>query len=206
MKFALYAAVVAAASFSSPALAQDSDTSGGKFVAGGILGVDSVELEAGGISDSDENIVVGVTIGYDFEFNTGFVVGVEGEYTDSSVGVDYTDILAAGDRFSVNAGRDFYAGVRVGVRTGDLGLIYVKAGYTNAAIEGEYDDGFSEIADQETISGFRVGVGGEFDFSSNASLRLEYRYSDYGEVTIAGINTGVDASRHQGIVTLVAGF
>lgn len=66
------------------------------------------------VSDSEEDLLVGVTIGYDFETESGFLFGVEAEYTDSSVGVSVTDFDVIGDRLSVNAGRDLYAGARLG--------------------------------------------------------------------------------------------
>jgi outer membrane immunogenic protein len=206
MKFAILASAVAAVSLATPVMAQDDSTAGGKFVAGAIIGVDSVNAEAGGIPDSEEDILVGVTIGYDFETESGLLFGVEAEYTDSSVGVSATDIDVVGDRLSVNAGRDFYAGARLGYRTGRNGLLYVKAGYTDASIEGEYDDGTGEISDEVSFGGFRVGVGGEIDLSSNYAIRLEYRYSDYGNLEVLGVNTGLGVSRNQGIITLLGKF
>jgi outer membrane immunogenic protein len=123
MKFAILASAVAAVSFASPALAQDDSTAGGKFVAGASIGVDSVQAEFAGASDSEEDLLVGVTIGYDYETESGRVFGVEAEYTDPSVGASVTDIDVPGDRFSLNAGRDLYADARLGYRTGRNGLL-----------------------------------------------------------------------------------
>lgn len=206
MKFAFLASAVAAVSLASPAVAQDDSTAGGKFVAGAIIGVDSVEAEFDGISDSEEDLLVGVNIGYVFETESGLVFGVEAEYTDSSVGASVTDIDVPGDRASLNAGRDLYAGARLGYRTGRNGLLYVKAGYTDASIEGEYDDGTGELSDEVSFGGLRIGAGGEIDLSSNYAIRLEYRYSDYGDLEAFGINTGIGVSRNQGIITLLGKF
>ncbi|MFO6429933.1 outer membrane protein [Erythrobacter sp. W302b] len=206
MKFAILASAVAAVSLASPALAQEDSTAGGKFVAGAIVGVDSVNTEVDGFSDAEEDLLVGVTIGYDFETETGLLIGAEVEYSDSSVGVSTTDFTIPGDRVSINAGRDLYVGARLGYRTGRNGLLYVKAGYTDASIEGEYDDGTGEISDEISFGGLRIGAGGEIDLSSNYAIRVEYRYSDYGDLEFLGVNTGIGVSRNQGIVTLLGKF
>lgn len=206
MKFRFLAGAAITFAIATPAFAQDEDTSGGKIVAGALVGVDSVNAELEGITDSEEDLLFGVTVGYDYETQSGIVFGIEGEYTDSSVGVSVPDVLVTGDRVSVNAGRDFYVGGRLGFRAGNLGLLYVKGGYTDASIEGEYDDGTGEIADELSFGGFRVGAGGEFDFSSNAAIRIEYRYSDYGSIEALGFDSGVDASRNQGVITFIGKF
>lgn len=206
MKFAVLTSIAAAGLLATPAMAQDKDTSGGKFVAGAVIGIDSVNAELDGISDSEEDILPGVTIGYDFETRDGLVFGVEAEYTDSSVGVSASDVVAAGDTVSVNAGRDLYIGGRLGYRTGSNGLLYVKAGYSDASIEAGYNDGTGNISDEESFGGFRIGVGGEIDFASNYAIRVEYRYSDYGDLDVLGINTGIGLSRNQAIITLLGKF
>lgn len=190
----------------SPAVAQDSGTAGGQFVAGAILGIDQVETEFDGLSSRDEDIMVGLTAGYDYETASGLVIGVEAEYTDSSLGVTQTDVDVAGDRLSINAGRDLYVGGRLGFRPGRNGILYVKAGYTNASIEGEYDDGTGAVSDDVTFDGFRLGAGGEIDLSSKFGIRLEYRYSDYGSLDPFGFDTGINVSRNQGVVTLLGKF
>lgn len=206
MKFAFFASAVAAVAFATPALAEEESTAGGKIVAGAFVGVDSVNTEFAGVSDSEEDLLVGVTLGYDYETESGVVFGVEAEYSDSSVGVSATDVFDIGDRVSVNAGRDFYAGARLGYRTGRNGLLYVKAGYTDASIEGEYDDGTGEISDELSFGGIRFGAGGEIDLSGRYAIRLEYRYSDYGSLEAFGLNSGIEVSRNQGIVTFLGKF
>ncbi len=207
MKSVFVAGALATALVAAPAAAQDEGTAGGKIVAGAIVGIDSVNLELeDGLTDAEEDILVGVTIGYDYETEAGLLFGIEGEFSDSSVGVTGTDVLAAGDRLSINAGRDFYVGGRLGFRPGKNGLLYVKGGYTNASVEGEYDDGTGEVADEVSFDGFRIGVGGEIDLGSNYAIRVEYRYSDYGSVDALGVDTGLEASRNQGVITLLGKF
>ena len=108
-----------------------------------------------------------------------------------------------GDRISVNAGRDFYVGARLGFCPGRNGLLYAKAGYIDASIEGEYDDETGEIADEVSFGGFRIGGGGEIDFGTNYAIGVEYRYSDYGYLEAFGINSRISVSRNQAIITLL---
>ena len=206
MKAIFLALAAGTAMLAAPVAAQESDTAGGKFVAGAIIGVDSVETEVEGFSASDEDVLFGLTAGYDYETAKGLVFGIEAEYTDSSLGASVTDIDVPGDRFSLNAGRDLYIGGRLGFRPGRNGLLYAKAGYTNASIEAEYDDGTGEISGETSFDGFRVGLGGEIDLGSNYAIRLEYRYSDYGSLDVLGIDTGLNVSRNQGILTLLGKF
>ena len=64
-------------------------------------------------------------------------------------------------------------------------------------------DRFSE---SDEIGGIRAGVGAEIGLGDTFALRVEYRYSDYGEYTYEGIGTGLNISRHQGVAGLVAKF
>ncbi|MDC8753852.1 outer membrane beta-barrel protein [Erythrobacter sp. sf7] len=206
MKFALCAAAVAAVSLATPAMAQDESEAGGNFHVGAIAGIDSVEFEVDNVSDNEADAVFGIAAGYDYQFASGLVLGVEGEWTDSSVGIAVDDVFALGDRLSLNAGRDLYVGVRGGYRIGSNGLIYGKLGYTNASAILAYNDGTGRVSEDDQLDGIRVGAGGEIGFGENFALRLEYRYSDYGEYDYAGINTGLNVSRHQGVAALVAKF
>jgi opacity protein-like surface antigen len=79
----------------------------------------------------------------------------------------------------------------------------LRAGYTDASIEGEYDDGTGELSDEISFGGFRIGAGGEIDLSSNYAIRLEYRYSDYGDLDVFGISTDIGVSRNQGIISFL---
>lgn len=206
MKLPIYAAAVAAVLTATPAMAQDEPEEGGNFHIGALAGIDSVEFEVDGVSDNEADVMVGIAAGYDYQFASGLVLGVEGEWTDSSVGSAVEDVFVLGDRASLNAGRDLYIGIRGGYRIGSNGLIYGKLGYTNASATAAYDDGVDRFSESDEIDGIRVGAGGEIGFGENFALRLEYRYSDYGEYDYAGINTGLNISRHQGVAALVAKF
>ena len=128
-----------AAIVASPALAQEvnSTFTGPRVEA--IVGYDvskagsSVDNDT---SDSDDESIDGLLygIGAGFDFAAGGVVlGVEGEYTESTAktGFDNGDFEGIGFG-NVKAGRDLYVGGRVGFKAAPQTLVYAKAGYTNA--------------------------------------------------------------------------
>lgn len=194
-KIALGMAAIAATTIATPAMAQDSDDNTGARVAI-VTGIDAVDIDG-----TEEGLLYGITAGYDFDLG-GAVVGVEAELNDSTVGASDTDLLVAGDSLEVDAERDIYVGVRLGASLGGGGLVYAKAGYTNARLGTEYNDGTTTVNLGDNLDGYRLGVGGEFPISDSAFIRAEYRYSDYGELEVGGTPAGIDVSRHQGVVAL----
>ena len=185
MKKSILALAVTSVFVATPAFAQDATPFTGPYV-GGVLGVDSVELESNGLDGNDKGTIYGGVIGYDMNLG-GVIVGLEGEYTESEASESQRNILTAGDKASLNAGRDLYAGARVGYQIDPNAMLYVKGGYTNA---------FS-VSDK--LDGYRVGGGLEAS-ANNMFVRLEYRYSDYGKYETSSLVPNIDTSRHQGVV------
>jgi outer membrane immunogenic protein len=171
MRISLIAAT-AAALVATPAFAQDAQPvfSGPHIEA--IGGYDSIS----GGGDSESGIAFGIAGGYDFRAG-GAVIGVEVEAADSSISDS-----------GVRASRDLYAGARVGAVVGGRGLVYVKAGYTNARA--------SFGGTGVNFDGIRGGAGLEWMLTGNLSIRGEYRYSNYED----------GLSRNQGIVGLGVRF
>lgn len=175
MKNVTIAVAIAVSALASPVMAQQTgDFSGVKATA--IAGYDNIDLDIAGV-DNVEGFLYGGTLGYDVQ-SGNFVYGAELEATESTGKISNV----AG---RIEAGRDLYAGGRLGVVVGDAALLYAKAGYTNARISSPGVGG-------ENGDGVRVGAGVEYKLSENMFARGEYRYSNYeGGVT-----------RNQGIVSL----
>jgi outer membrane immunogenic protein len=163
-----YAAALLAAASATPAFAQDARPafSGGHIEA--IGGFDSVS----GGGDSDSGIAYGIAGGYDFR-SGGAVFGIELEAAESST-----------EDAGVEAGRDLYAGGRVGGVVSENVLLYAKAGYTNARA--------SVGGTGVNFDGIRAGAGVEWLVGRSFSIRGEYRYSNYED----------GLSRNQGLVGL----
>lgn len=182
----LLAALLATAA-ASPALAQDRAPFTG-FRVEGLVGLDRVQSNSG----HDDALGYGVGAGYDMQMG-GALIGVEGEYSDSNNRSCAGAATVADPRLCVKAGRDLYAGARIGTVVGGRTLLYAKAGYTNAQAKLTSNDGTGQITlDKTNLDGVRVGGGAEVALSHNSFVKAEYRYSNY--------ERGVE--RHQGM----AGF
>ena len=202
MKFAIPLATFGLAAIAVPAQAQD-PAQISKVIVGVVAGIDSVTLKAPTYdSESDTSIAYGVSLAYDHGFGDVFF-GIEGEATESEVS-DANDYGTF--RVALNATRDLYLGTRLGVYVGDTLSLYVKGGYTNAGAEIEYSDGTTSFDENVNMDGFRIGGGMESNLSSSLAVRVEYRYSDYGEFSYANVNTGITAERHQGMIGLLGRF
>ena len=116
-----------------------------------------------------------------------------GVHAEIITGYDVVDAKGVTSRLHVAGGksetdRDLYVGGRIGVSLGSKALAYVKAGYSNARMEYQGDDGEGGlIRGGDNGDGLRLGAGLEYRIAEKLFLKGEYRYSDYE----AGV------SRHQ---------
>lgn len=168
-------AALAAASFATPAFAQDG---AGNFTGGHIEVIGGFDLTSAD-GDGEKGVLYGVSGGYDFGSPAGAIFGVEAEVTDATT--DDCDLGACTD-----AERDLYVGGRVGTVVGGSALVYVKAGYTNA--RAVFEDATTEIG--TNLDGVRAGLGVESNIGGPVLVKLEYRYSNYE----------ADVSRHQAVM------
>ncbi|WP_066722887.1 outer membrane protein [Sphingomonas pituitosa] len=193
------AALIVSTAFAAPAFAQSQDQSFAGSHAEAIVGWDRVN-DKSSFDASRDGVTFGGNIGYDIQ-RGGTVFGVEGEVTGSSISDRSGDVLTAGDRLRVKAGRDLYVGGRLGFVANPRTLIYAKAGYTNAQFITDYDSPATATApalsfrQRDNYDGWRLGAGAEFKVTDKVFAKAEYRYSNYGSQT-----NGVDPERHQ-IVT-----
>ena len=109
----------------------------------------------------------------------------------------------------IEAGRDLYAGLRVGAAITPETLLYAKAGYTNASFDVTAFNAAQETAVSNVdLDGWRVGAGVERAITDNAFLKAEYRYSNYQEGEFeapSGLESDrfdVDLDRHTVMVGL----
>lgn len=183
-------AALCAGTLATPAFAQDQGNLSG-FRVEGLVGYDRPSVQ----DESADGVAYGVGVGYDFQSGNA-VFGLEAEATDSSANERVAGVVIPGDELRVRAGRDLYVGGRVGAVVGGRTLLYAKAGYTNARVRVDYEDGtaatVNDFTDRTNLDGIRAGAGAQFSIGSNAFLKTEYRYSNYQD--------GVD--RHQ----VVGGF
>jgi outer membrane immunogenic protein len=170
-------AALLAASAATPAFAQDAAPLTGLRVEG-IVGYDRPDID----NESQDGVTYGVGLGYDVQAG-GAVIGIEAEAADSTVDECVKGAILATDTFCAEFKRDLYVGGRIGAAVGANSLIYAKAGYTNARVGVDYNDGVAgttgDFKTGENLDGVRVGGGFQFGLGANSYAKIEYRYSNY---------------------------
>jgi outer membrane immunogenic protein len=194
----IFTAALLASAIATPALAQERAPFTGPHVE--ITGGWDRLTGKDGNGGHQDGFVGGVGAGYDAQVG-GVIIGVEGEATASSNKLRANNVLVAGDSARVTAGRDLYAGVRLGYAVRPATLLYVKGGYTNARFGSQYNDGLNNISGgHANADGWRVGAGVEQKltaFGPGGFVRAEYRYSNYKNLNIGDSNVDTDFDRHQ---------
>jgi outer membrane immunogenic protein len=127
----------------------------------------------------------GLQAGYDWQFNTNWVVGVEGQYSWLSGNVGA--VFPGGFLYTNNQrGLGSFTG-RVGYTWGP-GMVYLKGGYAysnnneNVTLAG-VPIGFVLTGDH--TNGYAVGAGLEYMFAPNWSAKAEYQYYNFGSARFA---------------------
>ena len=157
MRILATTALALVAATATPAFAQDGTFTGPRAEV--VAGWDHV----GGLGDGESGFAYGGAIGYDKQLGN-VVIGADAEITGSTT-----------EETGVSAGRDLYAGARLGVVVPGSNLVYGKGGYTNARV--------SFAGTGENYDGYRLGAGVERNFGKFYG-KIEYRYSRYEEVDL----------------------
>lgn len=132
------------------------------------IGYDNASIDLGGLSISRAGFAYGGELGYDLPVAQNISVGVDAEVIGSTAKYTY-------GAYSVNVGRDLYAGGRLTVAATKNLNLYVKAGYANGRLTAQ-GPGF-KVSDNG--DGFRAGVGAQYLIDRNLYASIEYRYTTY---------------------------
>jgi outer membrane immunogenic protein len=136
-----------------------------------------------------------VTVGFDRVIRPGWVAGVFADYDFGST------ISSESSKFSVDHDYSWAVGGRLGFLVNPTTLIYGTAGYTQAQFSAS-KSGPHGFDTSSTFSGYFVWAGLETFLRQNWTLKLEYRYSDFGSETMDDIEycwdkgTDLDPSTH----------
>jgi outer membrane immunogenic protein len=141
-----------------------------------------------------EGVFGTVTFGYDRVIRPGWVAGVFADYDfASSISSDNLNVLGQPrGSASIDHNSSWAVGARLGFLTNPSTLVYGTVGYTQTDL-----DIFSYGS--TTFDGYFVGAGIETFLRDNWTLKLEYRYSDFGSeqvVDYGPISADVDPSTH----------
>lgn len=211
----LILAALLAGTVAAPAVAQEVNAGFTGPRVGGIVGYgqlgsgedpeEGIDNDNGG-DQSIEGVVYGVDAGFDFAI-AGLVAGIEGEFSESSGKQEVEESIAIPFSSRLETGRDLYVGGRLGFLATPKTLVYAKAGYTNTSIESAFEDADERFEFDTNIDGYRLGAGLEQLFGEKFYGKIEYRYSNYGNLDFSDNNeqdfqTSIDLDRHQVVAGL----
>ncbi|MBB3953235.1 outer membrane protein [Novosphingobium sediminicola] len=147
----------------------------------------------------------GGLVGMDSRTGERSRVGLEAELSGSTA--SWSETQAGVGTARIGLGRDFFIGGKLGYMLAPRLYAYAKAGYTNLLVTADFTDttGFRTHGSFSN-SGWRGGAGLEYFLSKNARLRVEYRYSSYGDLSINGVKTGLTLDKHQVATSMTYGF
>jgi outer membrane immunogenic protein len=128
------------------------------------------------LDDRRDGIVYGVAAGYDVALGSRVIAGIEAAFDLSDVEFSGT---SGSTKSEVEAKRDISLTARIGTKVADNVLVYAKAGYSNARLEGVLTTGAASTAVSANADGVRVGGGIELALGSSAFAKAEYRYTNY---------------------------
>ncbi len=193
MKKTIAMVAIVAGMAATPALAQDRNAASGGLYVGALGGYEGLTVDSGdgSVSADADSAVYGITAGYDLSLGNAFV-GVEGEVSTSDSSTEFPSSFA-GARDGLDTGGQYYVGARAGVALTPGIAAYGKIGYTSLDTRAFTSAGsLSEL--EENTDGLRFGGGLQVQLPGPLEARLEYRRSQYSDLSDAGLG---DASTDQ---------
>jgi outer membrane immunogenic protein len=139
--------------------------------------------------ENDHSLAGGGQIGCDYQFAPSFVFGIRGNYDRTQLN-DGTEIVP-GFAGIVNADMNIHwtatATARVGYLISPATLLYVQGGgaWTRNNLQVDIIPTFPFGGGSDTVTGWTVGVGGEYMFAPNWSAFVEGNYMDFGTHNIS---------------------
>ncbi|MGX5707679.1 outer membrane protein [Brucella lupini] len=138
----------------------------------------------------------GIYAGYNFDLGNSIVLGIDGDvtYNDVSKDIDvYSGDLAVGD-FETKLRWSGAVRARVGYAV-DRFMPYLAGGVAFGNIKNSGSiDGIGSFSESKTLTGWTAGAGVDYAATDNLIVRLEYRYTDYGDkdIEFGGLNVNQD--------------
>jgi len=157
---------------------------------------------AGTPSITSSGGLFGAQIGYNWQFNGGFVIGVEADYQWSNIEgkLNINGAIPGLGSASLTAGSEITSFGTVRARLGygwDRALLYVTGGWAYGRIksggslqlcEDGYDCWGGALSKRTSANGWTVGAGLEYALTDNLSFKTEYLFVDFGDKTLYAAN------------------
>ncbi len=124
----------------------------------------------------------GLYAGYNFDLGNNVILGIDGDvtYNDVSKEIDvYAGDLAVGsfkNRLRWSGAVRARAGYTI-----DRFLPYIAGGVAFGSVKNSGNIAGFDFSESKTLTGWTIGGGVDYAATDNVILRLEYRYTDYGD-------------------------
>lgn len=135
----------------------------------------------------------GVYAGYNFDMGNNVILGVDGnfDYNDLKKSHDY---ISNGSAVQTSAETKLRWSGAVRARAGyavDRLMPYIAGGVAFGGVKNSLNIGGSSYDSNKTLTGWTIGTGVDYAATDNVLLRLEYRYTDFGnkDFGLGNVNT-----------------
>ena len=139
-----------------------------------------------------EGFLASAFVGYDYQINPDYVVGLMADFTASNIEADL-NIPGAPFSASFTGDTNFSVLARVGRLISANTMTYALAGYTHQNFDLDTSIGFGADFDD---GGLTIGGGVEHRMDNNWSIRLEHRTTYFGGFTAIPGALEVDTTAH----------
>jgi outer membrane immunogenic protein len=137
----------------------------------------------------DDGFFGGGQIGFNYQFGSMFVIGVEGEFAGTTI--DASDVLDTGEASTGTIENDWTgtAGGRIGLSFWkNRFLVYAKGGVAFAQFDYHTDDHNGETFDADHVRiGPMVGFGVEYALTCHWSIKGEYKHLFFEDENVTGL-------------------
>ena len=177
---------------------------GAAFGAGGI--VNKVDVNTPAVASTvngggGSGVLGSIYGGVDYQITKRGIIGLLAELSYSGFnGSASVQVPGATANVNRTTGLGWAVMGRAGVLANPTTLLYLAGGYAGQNI---HADGFAagggaaaSFSNNQTVNGWTLGPGFETMFGRNWSGKLEYRYSQFGGITVGGNNVGLTPSTH----------
>ncbi|MEN5247418.1 outer membrane protein [Brucella pseudintermedia] len=161
---------------------------GGAYIGGEIgwgWGRDKLDGDGGSYAEFKPNgFLGGIYAGYNFDLGNSVILGIDAnfDYNDLKESQDYWSDDTLPVRTSLESKLEWSGAVRA--RAGyaiDRFMPYIAGGVAFGQVKNSITIGDgSSYSDSQTLTGWTAGAGIDYAATDNITLRLEYRYTDFG--------------------------
>lgn len=141
----------------------------------------TLEPDTARYDTSSDGVTGTIAIGYDVNLHSNLVAGVFADYTFGELDGSGAYAIGEPSPYSLEYDDTWAIGARLGLARPGGSLWYVTAGYTETDLT--LSDDFGTLS--RDLKGYFLGAGVEQNLHHHGlSLKLEYRFSDYGSETL----------------------